>query len=117
MTTSATWPIDYASTTVPTTYACKPCGAHGCKLWRLYGASLKRPELTCFDCTFKAEGKDLRWLEECARRLDWKDNRAIEIGQRIPAVPMAAGDFFWSYGIVPDAGIAWWRALPTRVPR
>jgi hypothetical protein len=62
----------------------------------------------------KPEDQTLRCVAcsevEQGRKLDW--GIGDQIGYRIPAVPV--GDTFWGYSSVPAAGVAWWRALPTR---
>lgn len=97
-------PVDYASKTVPIAYHCHVCKLHGCKLWREYSTFANHTELTCVLCTHKREGKPLL--------MDVFD----QIGWRVAAVPTEAGDSFWGYTSVPDAGCKWWHALPDWVP-
>lgn len=87
---------------IPAGYVCSTCGATGCRLWRLYQTFLEHQELTCFACTEK--------IEPPAGHAYTSDSHAI--GWRVAAVPTEDGETFWGYTSVPDAGVAWWHALP-----
>lgn len=92
--------FSYTSATPPG-YACTKCGATGCRLWRRYQTFLEHQELTCFACTEKLEPAGHPYTS---------DSHAI--GWRVAAVPTEDGETFWGYTSVPDAGVAWWNALP-----
>lgn len=94
--------VDYSSATLPPTYMCHNCDKHGCKLWRPY-QNAGGPPLLCLDCT---EERERKRLDECV---------GDQIGWRVPAVPTEDGSTFWGYTLVPQAGVDWWRRLPTRV--
>lgn len=112
----ATQPFTYASGDVPPTYRCSGCGAFGCKLWREYQTFLDQQSLLCADCAGEAEGKDVSKIDSDGRRpTALSDNlRTDQIGWRIPAVPTEENNTYWGYTSVPDAGVYWWRQLPTR---
>lgn len=135
--------IDYAAPIIPATYRCTECGAGGCKLWREYQTFLEHQTLACCDCAGKSEGKDVRAIDaggkieltyrptrrqrRCTARRGLRGRRGArrvpaemtigrtdQIGWRVPAVPTEDGSTFWGYTSVPDAGVRWWRDLPTR---
>lgn len=92
----------YTSIT-PSGYVCETCGAHGVRLYREYQTFYDHTSLTCTGCTEKAEGKTV----------DTKHPDSI--GWRVAAVPTEDGTTFWGYTSVPQAGVEWWRRLPTEV--
>ena len=105
--------INYASPVPPENYKCATCGAHGCKLWR-ESARFGPVALLCVTCAGKAEGVDVSAADD-AGRVPWKlgPARTDQIGSHVPAVPHPTGSF-WGYTSVPDEGVKWWKALPTR---
>jgi hypothetical protein len=112
--------VDYESLVPPRDYRCTSCGAHGCKLWRDSHMFADHVRMLCCDCAGKDEECDVTSIDADGRlRLDpkiyGKDRRCDQIGSRLPAVPTEDGETFWGYTSVPDAGVRWWRALPTRV--
>ena len=40
--------------------------------------------------------------------------RTCQIGWYVPAIPDEEGLGYWGYTSVPQEGIDWWQALPTR---
>lgn len=112
--------VDYASGKAPHDYRCRDCGAHGVKLWRI--ASTFCIELRCADCAraysdtdhgkVDAEGYCLSYRKD--RRGGYSAERSDQIGPCVPAVPDEEGQGYWGYTSVPEAGVRWWRALPTR---
>jgi hypothetical protein len=107
------WPVNYATTKTPRRYRCDTCGAKGCKLWREYQTMACYTELVCCDCAGKSQEKDVSEIDADGYR-PTEYGRTDQIGWRIPAVPTEEGDTFWGYSSVPDDGVKWWRALPTR---
>jgi len=117
--------VNYANTTPPALYRCTTCGAHGCKLWREYQTFADHTELVCCDCAGKSQDKDvsaidadgrIKWFVKDADGRTHDMGRTDSIGLRVPAVPTEEGDTFWGYTSVPDAGVHWWKRLPTRMP-
>lgn len=104
--------MSYADPKVPADYSCKTCRAKGVKLWR--ESNSFQIELFCADCAGKAQNKDVSTIDERGRRLTPEGDRTDQIGWLLPAVPDEEGLGYWSYTSVPDAGVAWWRALPSR---
>ena len=107
--------VDYASKIPPIKYACKTCGATGCKLWREYQTFLNHQVLYCCDCAGKAQKRDISSISDDGKIYD----RVIgigcdQIGWLVPAVPTVEGDTFWGYTSVPQSGVEWWKRLPTR---
>lgn len=115
--------VDYSGATPPEAYKCTTCGAQGCKLWREYQTCADYTELACCDCAGKSQGKDVSRIDTEGRvpwwhgtypdgteAVSWTD----QIGWRVPAVPTEEGNTYWGYTSVPQAGVDWWRRLPTR---
>jgi len=50
----------------------------------------------------------------CANERDDFKHKSDAIGWLVPAVPTEDNETYWGYTSVPDAGVAWWRALPNR---
>lgn len=96
--------VDCAIGAVPPGYHCASCGAHVVKLWRPYHGV---GPLRCVACAEQHEGKRL-----AAGGREPSD----QIGWYIPAVPLEDGLSFYGYTSVPDAGVAWWKALPMALP-
>ncbi len=116
-------PVDYQTTKTPKSYRCGTCGAYGCKLWREYQTFLEYQTLVCCDCAGKEQKKDVSKIDpnglvpwsmgkyaDGTEAVQWTD----QIGWRIPAIPTEEGDTYWGYTSVPQAGVVWWRRLPTR---
>ena len=103
--------VDYQSHTVPTDYVCGSCGATGIKLWREYNTF--DPQLFCARCAAKDQGEDISDID-ASGKIGWEyGERTDQIGWYVPAVPDEEGDGFWGYTSVPNAGVEWWRHLPT----
>jgi hypothetical protein len=125
MTETKSWPVQYATLAVPDTYRCGTCGVVGCKLWREYQTFLSHQTLECCECAGKSQEEDVSKIDADGK-IPWVMGQyadgtdAIQlidqIGCRVPAVPTEEGDTFWGYSSVPQAGVAWWLRLPTRVP-
>lgn len=109
--------IDYESTEAPVGYKCTACGRHGCKLWREYQTFADRTELRCCDCAGSDQSFDVSSIDANGKINDPDLGLCDQIGWFVPAVPTAEGDTFWGYTSVPDAGVRWWRNLPTRVEK
>lgn len=97
---------------IPKSYCCGQCGAKGKKLWRPYQGF--QIELFCASCALKDQKKtgpvdDKGRIPTDPRHEEWTD----QIGWLVPAVLTEDGKSYWAYSAVPDAGVAWWRALPT----
>ena len=98
---------------VPETYKCSTCGAQNCKLWREYQVMVGGPlALECCDCAGKSQEKDVSRIDAQGMRDDGY-GKSDSIGWRVPAVPTLDGGW-WGYTSVPQEGVAWWTALPTR---
>ncbi len=139
-------PVDYAAAVPPSLYRCTTCGAFGCKLWREYQTFANHTELVCCDCAGRSQKKDMSDIDAEGRRMSFyrltrrqrryrarhgtvgrrgarmvpaqePSGRTDQIGWRVPAVPTEDGEGFWGYSSVPDDGVKWWRALPTRQVR
>jgi hypothetical protein len=113
--------FSYTNRSVPDGYKCGECGATNCKLWRRYQTFLENQALFCCDCAIKNQTK----VNGHSYQVDDIDSdgrstndgcRSDAIGWLVPAVPTENNDTYWGYMSVPDAGVAWWRALPTRSP-
>lgn len=106
--------VDYGTTAVPRWYRCSYCGARGVKLWRDYQTYADKTPLWCADC---AES-----LARITKGASWKSPFALgtgdQISWRVPAVPTqqstAKRREYWGYTSVPQAGVDWWKRLPTR---
>lgn len=112
-------PVDYGTSIAPANYVCDVCGATGCKLWREYQMFLDDQTLTCCDCTGRDQEKDVSDIDSAGLigldpTLYGVGARTDQIGWRVAAVPNEEGDTFWGYTSVPNAGVAWWKRLPTR---
>lgn len=96
-------------------YRCSKCNAHGCKLWRDYNSGF--PRLMCCDCAGQAQDKNVSEIDATGR-YPYKPGSAArtdQIGWMVPAVPDEEGNGYWGYSSVPERGVQWWAALPTRV--
>lgn len=107
--------LDYSKTDVPADYKCCECGATNCKLWREYQC-FSKILLRCAECAAKSEKKDVSDIDADGRRSDGfgHGGRTDQIGWYVPAVPMPQCDGYHGYTSVPEAGVSWWRRLPTR---
>lgn len=92
-------------------YSCSECASTGVKLWRRYQASPSN-DLRCAACLDK-ELDDGQSFNSSGQRYASDGQLSDAVGWRVPAVPDEEGTGYWGYTSVPDAGVAWWRALPT----
>lgn len=105
----------------PHWYRCSDCGVTGCKLWR----PANMDYLRCCDCAANAQSAPDGKLIASVKQIDSRGRikcagmaaRTDNIGWLVPAVPCEDGESYWGYTSVPQAGVEWWRALPTRVKR
>jgi Zn ribbon nucleic-acid-binding protein len=104
----------YVNPSVPDGYKCATCGAHGVKLWREYQTSFAG--LECAACACASQKKENN-VDASGRRLTADGYRTDQIGWRVPAVPLEEGGGWWGYSSVPEAGVAWWRALPVSIAK
>ncbi len=104
----------------PEGYACGQCARHGCKLWRWYQIFLDHQALFCAECAAKNQGHAITDLDDkgmsSSEATKHDGQKSSSIGWLVPAVPTENGETYWGYTSVPDDGVAWWRALPTRIP-
>jgi hypothetical protein len=105
--------VIYTSQTVPDGYKCADCGATNCKLWREY--QIMTLKLLCAVCACKDQ-KKTDDVDAEGRRSSDHGGRTDQIGWYVPAVPDEEGVGYWGYTSVPEAGVNWWRKLPTRPP-
>ena len=94
----------------PEGYTCFACDARGVKLWREGATFLEGLTLACAACSCAEIGISNEVGADGRRA----HARTDQIGRRVPAVPTEDGASFWGYTSVPDAGVVWWRSLPTR---
>lgn len=105
-------PVDYAKAETPPSYRCQRCGTTGHKLWREYNTFLSHQTLLCARCAAADQGKDVGGMN--AEGLYPSEyGRTDQIGWYTPAVPTPENDTYWGYTAVPDAGVAWWKRLPS----
>lgn len=101
---------NYLGGRVPGGYLCGGCAATGIKLWREYQTC--NPHLLCAPCACADQKKpddiDAQGYHGGRRRGD-------QIGWYVPAVPDEERVGYWGYASVPQAGVIWWRRLPTRL--
>ncbi len=108
---------DYASG-APDAYRCSQCPAHGVKLWRQYQTCADYIKLLCCDCA--VHDQVVRSSIEPGTvvgddgKIDFCGMRSDQIGWLVPAVPCEDDDTYWGYTSVPQAGVEWWKRLPTR---
>jgi hypothetical protein len=98
----------YGMFLVPAGYHCVRCGLHGVKLWRQYQTFVDEVELLCADCAMTNQKEAGRVDEDGKHETEF--GRCDQIGWLVPAVPTEEG----GYTSVPEAGCAWWDAMPTR---
>jgi hypothetical protein len=102
--------VDYSQAVTPGRYRCGTCQVSGVKLWREYQTF--SPGLLCARCAAEDQGKDISNIDaEGSHRGDM--GRTDTIGWYVPAVPCEDGEGYWGYTSVPQAGVTWWRRLPT----
>ena len=70
------------------------------------------PTLLCVACACKSEKKTDDVDAGGYRSSEY--GRTDQIGFYVPAVPDEEGTGYWGYTTVPEAGVNWWRGLPTR---
>ena len=113
----------YLEGAIPKKYRCEKCGATGYKLWREYQTF--HPTLLCARCAAKSQKKSIRGIDQDGTMPSrpfgrpvkgMKYERTDQIGWFIPAVPSETGDGYWGYTSIPNAGVDWWRELPTLPP-
>jgi hypothetical protein len=101
----------YSNPVPPADYKCGNCGATGVKLWREY--QTMQPGLFCAKCAAKHEHKSIKSINAAGMRITRLGGRTDQIGWLVPAVPDEEGLGYWGYTSVPQAGVEWWKALPT----
>lgn len=107
-------PLDYSQQKTPDGYHCYRCQTAAVKLWREYN-TFSKIELLCVDCAGSDQKKDVSQTDDDGKRPSTLgSDRTDQIGWLAPAVPDEEGGSYWGYTSVPDAGVRWWRALPTR---
>jgi len=123
--------VDYSSTSVPSDYKCRGCGATNCKLWRENGGfPCGDILLECVDCAVKSQNNPKvtsAFVKSAAQPgfavaedgmyTDHYGSRTDQIGWRAPAVPTEDNSGYWGYTSVPQAGCDWWTRLPLRMKR
>lgn len=92
---------------------CDVCGATGCKMWREYPRLADYTKILCGPCALKDQGES--GTIDANGYVSGGLNKCDQIGWMVPAVPTFDGTF-WGYTSVPEAGVRWWRGLPS-VPR
>lgn len=107
-------PVDYASSGVPSNYACHKCNKTGVKLWRDYQTFLENQTLLCADDAAAEQQEDISTMQPDGKYTSDLGRPTDQIGWRIPAIPTAENDTFWGYTSVPPEGCAWWDRLPVR---
>lgn len=117
------YPVNYASGLAPKNYKCNACKVHGVKLWREYQTF--SPQLLCAECAIKDQTTGSTTISKLAAKgtivvdadgmhLDEYGDRSDQIGWYVPAVPDEEGVGYWGYTSVPQAGVEWWKQLPTK---
>lgn len=107
------FPVDYGTAVTPPGYRCGTCDAAGVKLWREYNTFLDHQSLRCATCAAADQGKDVSGIGPDGTYPS-EYGRTDQIGWYVPAVPTEANDTYWGYTSVPEAGVRWWKNLPTR---
>lgn len=108
------YPVDYSKIETPSSYRCTCCGVGGVKLWREYQTFLEHQKLYCATCAGEAQKEDVSDIDAAGlRSCEIGAGRTDQIGWLIPAVPTENNDTFWGYTSVPQAGVEWWKRLPT----
>ena len=109
----------YLDDTIPERYKCCRCGAHGCKLWRLFRGYFDSANLLCCECAAENQGVDITMLDDNGLmpvKSMYVAAKTDNIGWYKPAIPTEDGMGFWGNG-APQIGFLWWRSLPTRPTR
>lgn len=104
--------VSYSNPVPPADYKCCRCQVTGVKLWRDYEAS-PPIELFCAVCAANDQKKSIADIDTEGKRTGDSGDRTDQIGWYVPAVPDEEGLGYWGYTSVPQAGVDWWRALPT----
>ena len=107
-------PFKYETGAVPDGYSCHKCKRKS-KLWRQYQTFACYIELLCVDCAGKDQKKDVSKADADGLIHGGEYGPSDSIGWLVPAVPVEEGGTYWGYTSVPDAGVTWWKNLPTRV--
>jgi hypothetical protein len=97
-------------------YSCSYCGTSGVKLWRAIHSG---EEAWCARCATRQAGLPDD-IDDDGRRFSMgqKSDQVYspELGLNLlPYVPTPDGSGTWGYSSVPEAGVWWWRNLPTRL--
>ncbi len=108
-------PMDYSSTTTPTSYVCSGCGMAGVKLWLNSIDSFREEEtLKCADCAAAQADKDITEMSDDGSQPAEDGRRTDRIDWWVPAIPAGGNNTFWEYISTPSAGRHWWQRLPLR---
>lgn len=93
-------------------YFCSGCGHTGIRLWRdaIFTSGIN---LICLDCLEKERGGKIVNSPDDFTFIGPGNGKSY----KIPAVPSLAGKGWFVMFVVPAEGIAWWRRLPTRLPK
>lgn len=93
-------------------YFCSDCGHTGIRLWRdaIFTSGIN---LICLDCLEKERGGKIVNSPDDFTFIGPGNGKSC----KIPAVPSLAGKGWFGMFVVPAEGIAWWRRLPTRLPK
>lgn len=104
--------VDYSKLGVaPEEYRCCNCNVSNVKLWREYQTI--HPLLFCASCAAINQHTSIADIDANGKRTDDLGARTDQIGNLVPAVPDEEGVGYWGYSSVPQAGVDWWRSLPT----
>lgn len=105
--------VDYSKAAAPPDYRCGDCGATGVKLWREYQTI--SPKLLCANCAASDQGESIADIDAEGKHTDPElGTKTDQVGWYVPAIPDEEGVGYWGYTSVPQAGVDWWRRLPTK---
>lgn len=105
--------VKYSSEKAPDWYSCAGCGAKDVKLWREYQTI--DPKLLCVCCAETDQKKPgISAVINSDGRYQSEMGATDQIGWYVPAVPDEEGSGYWGYTSVPQAGVVWWRKLPSK---
>lgn len=98
----------YSEAWLPPDYICQECECHGDKLWRRYQTFM--PEVLCGPCVVKKfPPNDSLWRD----RSSYLTGEGDQLGWFVPCVPTEDNSTYWGYTAVPQAGVEWWKRLPS----
>jgi len=99
----------YSVPVPPEEYKCEKCKITGVKLWR----DCMYTDLLCAKCASEIKGIPVTDIDANGERRLEHGQMTCQIGWYVPAVPCEDTplDLYWAD--IPEAGYAWWRALPT----